>query len=93
MREMTRQDDDGSVVTILEGSGSTCPLCLITVQGDPDVVEAHVDSCLAHAVHLQDEQTRASNDDAAWDEDNPYGPAIMRVTDGANLASKYLSLT
>jgi len=53
LRDMTRQEDDSLVVAIMEGSGSTCPLCLITIQGDPDVVEAHVDSCLAHAVHLQ----------------------------------------
>ena len=29
--------------------GTTCPVCLQMVQGDPDVVHAHVDACIAHA--------------------------------------------
>jgi E3 ubiquitin-protein ligase RNF220 len=28
----------------------TCPICRTVVRGDVDVVEAHVDACLAHAV-------------------------------------------
>jgi len=42
---------------------------------------------------FRDEQARASNGGAAWDEDNSDGLAVMRVTDGANLAGRYLSLT
>ncbi|KAF8521849.1 hypothetical protein JB92DRAFT_3087609 [Gautieria morchelliformis] len=40
------EDDDGSVGT----EKRVCPVCQTVVSGDADVVEAHVDACLAHAV-------------------------------------------
>ncbi|KAI0353069.1 hypothetical protein OH77DRAFT_1407866 [Trametes cingulata] len=61
LRELTREDEDeewwggrhrgdGG-----EGEGTLCPVCNKMVRGDVDVVEAHVDSCLAH-VRLTNEQ-------------------------------------
>ncbi|CDO73777.1 hypothetical protein BN946_scf185015.g105 [Trametes cinnabarina] len=61
LRELTREDDDedwwgaprrGDAA---EDAGTVCPICNKTVHGDVDVVEAHVDSCLAH-VNLTNEQ-------------------------------------
>ncbi|KAI9000787.1 hypothetical protein BD414DRAFT_451451 [Trametes punicea] len=61
LRELTREDEDdqwwgaqrrGNGV---KGDGTVCPVCGKMVHGDVDVVEAHVDSCLAH-VRLTSEQ-------------------------------------
>ncbi|KAH7887520.1 hypothetical protein F5I97DRAFT_1935628 [Phlebopus sp. FC_14] len=50
LKELAREDEvwispqpDGG-----EEGGVTCPVCLQTVRGDTDVVEAHVDACLAY---------------------------------------------
>ncbi|KAH9018065.1 hypothetical protein EDB85DRAFT_2013676 [Lactarius pseudohatsudake] len=52
LRTATRDEDD----LPLAGKGKTragareqCPVCMQDVEGDPDVVAAHVDACLAHA--------------------------------------------
>lgn len=81
MREMATEGDG----RLLHGlSGTTCPVCLIVVQGDPDVVEAHVDSCLAHAMRVQEEQTGTSSTDG-WEEVDIDDTTLLRATDGANL--------
>ncbi|KAH9850811.1 hypothetical protein C2E23DRAFT_834233 [Lenzites betulinus] len=53
LREATRDEEDeewwgGRQRGGEEGEGTLCPVCEKTVRGDVDVVEAHVDSCLAH---------------------------------------------
>jgi hypothetical protein len=65
-------------------TGSTCPICLTTIHGDPDVIEAHVDSCLMHAAGLQEQQVLAGIDG-----DNG-GPSIVRATDGVDLTGECL---
>jgi hypothetical protein len=52
LRAATRDEDDVSLV----GKGKAradareqCPVCMRDIEGDPDVVAAHVDACLAHA--------------------------------------------
>ena len=52
LRAATRDEDD----VPLAGKGKAradareqCPVCMQDVEGDPDVVAAHVDACLAHA--------------------------------------------
>ena len=52
-----------------------CPVCLETVFGDPDVMEAHVDACLIHA-------TPSAREDTGIDIEEQ---SRTRVTDGANL--------
>jgi E3 ubiquitin-protein ligase RNF220 len=53
LRDMTRDDDDLLVVGKGKGRATTtaeqCPVCLQDVDGDPDVIAAHIDACLAHA--------------------------------------------
>ena len=51
LRELSKaadlEDDDGA-------ERRACPVCRTVVGGDVDVVEAHVDACLAHAVTTAD---------------------------------------
>ncbi|KAH9943227.1 uncharacterized protein BXZ73DRAFT_97278 [Epithele typhae] len=55
LRELAREDDDGWGAGVGAGwfeagvAGTACPVCGVVVRGDADVVEAHVDACLAHA--------------------------------------------
>jgi hypothetical protein len=53
LRDVTRDEDDLPVVGKGKGRATTtaeqCPVCLQDVDGDPDVIAAHVDACLAHA--------------------------------------------
>ncbi|THH29675.1 hypothetical protein EUX98_g4529 [Antrodiella citrinella] len=88
LRDMTREDEED--LTLLnrgDAEGTVCPVCLKMIPGDTDVVEAHVDSCLAHEGRLQEEreqQERRSNSDArdGWEEIEVDGEVRMRVTDG-----------
>ncbi|TFK64047.1 hypothetical protein BDN72DRAFT_825991 [Pluteus cervinus] len=53
LREMTREDEEGpsdqSGFSRITGGGEmVCPICSTTVRGDQDVLEAHVDACLAN---------------------------------------------
>jgi hypothetical protein len=60
LREMTRDEEDGKYVRAAwvnggeEGTG--CPVCAEVVRGDRDVVEPHVDSCLAHLGRLEEQR-------------------------------------
>ncbi|KAI0650508.1 hypothetical protein C8Q79DRAFT_900784 [Trametes meyenii] len=55
LRELTREDEDAEWWggrhrgDAGDGEGTVCPVCGNMVLGDVDVVEAHVDSCLAYA--------------------------------------------
>ena len=63
LRELTRDDEDEGRSTGVgagwwdgeRGDGMACPVCDQFVRGDVDVVEAHVDACLAH-VRLTNER-------------------------------------
>jgi hypothetical protein len=57
-------------------------------EGDRDVVEAHVDSCLAHEGRLEEERRVAEEDvDISIDGDGD-GNMRLRATDGANLRGR-----
>ncbi|EPQ59171.1 hypothetical protein GLOTRDRAFT_103219 [Gloeophyllum trabeum ATCC 11539] len=59
LREMTREEEDSHFSRRTTGRGEgVCPVCLQVIKGDPDVVEAHVDSCLAHANRVLEETQR-----------------------------------
>ncbi|KAI0258597.1 hypothetical protein BC834DRAFT_910779 [Gloeopeniophorella convolvens] len=53
LRAATRDEDDvppaGKGKARARAAVQQCPVCLRDVEGDPDVVAAHVDACLAHA--------------------------------------------
>lgn len=64
LRESTRQEDETQWWESghrrgEHEEGTACPVCGRVVAGDTDVVEAHVDSCLAHA-NIQQEAARRS---------------------------------
>ncbi|EIW82270.1 hypothetical protein CONPUDRAFT_81797 [Coniophora puteana RWD-64-598 SS2] len=80
LKEMAKQEDLAETLMLDDGSGGiTCPVCQQSVRGDKDVVEAHVDACLAHQAQRQQEQR------ALEEEDIDIGDTVLRVTDGANL--------
>ncbi|KAI0092180.1 hypothetical protein BDY19DRAFT_983649 [Irpex rosettiformis] len=67
LRDMTREDEDTEGLSGFRGGrgrwagssqGTLCPVCMKMVPGDEDVVEAHVDACLAHEARMQEEMTR-----------------------------------
>ena len=69
--------------------GTVCPVCLKLVPGDPDVVEAHVDACLAHEARVQEEREeleRLQREATPWEEEvDVDGETHVRVTEGASL--------
>ncbi|KAI0796987.1 hypothetical protein C8Q75DRAFT_742951 [Abortiporus biennis] len=101
LREMTKEEEEitglsgyrggrGRWAGRTDGEGTTCPVCRKLVQGDPDVVEAHVDACLAHEASLQDERDRQAKERRelesiehdGWEEVEVDGEIRIRVTDG-----------
>jgi hypothetical protein len=68
------------------GNGQgVCPVCLVVVRGDEDVIEAHVDSCLAYEARLREEsealereQREAYVDVDSW-EDAEDGEGETRI--------------
>ncbi|KAH8984262.1 hypothetical protein EDB92DRAFT_1887878 [Lactarius akahatsu] len=52
LRTATRDEDDLPLAgkgKARAGAREQCPVCMQDVEGDPDVVAAHIDACLAHA--------------------------------------------
>ncbi|KAH8985422.1 hypothetical protein EDB86DRAFT_2329965 [Lactarius hatsudake] len=52
LRAATRDEDDLPLAgkgKARAGAREQCPVCMQDVEGDPDVVAAHIDACLAHA--------------------------------------------
>lgn len=47
LKELAKEDETESWI-IETGGGTSCPICAQLVRGDRDVIEAHVDACLAH---------------------------------------------
>lgn len=76
LRDMAREHEEG-----LHGrSGSlndeeiVCPICLVTVRGDQDVLDAHIDACLADQRLRLDErmlpegELHIANEEEVWEE-------------------------
>ncbi|KAF8806343.1 hypothetical protein BYT27DRAFT_7191688 [Phlegmacium glaucopus] len=59
LKEMAREEEEGnskdSWSRCFTGEAIVCPVCLSTVRGDQDVVDAHVDSCLANESRRREE--------------------------------------
>ncbi|KAI1796156.1 hypothetical protein LXA43DRAFT_970062 [Ganoderma leucocontextum] len=61
LRELTKEDEDEGWWgrgADGKGEGQVCPVCVKFVKGDVDVVEAHVDSCLAFLRLTNEEEDR-----------------------------------
>ena len=99
LREMTREDEDGGGLSGYRGGrgrwagsgegGTLCPVCMKMVPGDLDVVEAHVDACLAHEARIQSQREQQEQErhraEAVWEEVDVDDDVQLRATDGASL--------
>ena len=75
------------------GEGTGCPVCGEVVRGDRDIVEAHVDACLAYLGNREEEERREAerlerNGDIDID-GNGSREIRLRATDGTNLRGEY----
>ena len=95
LRELTRdEEDEGTSHAGFAGrdGAPVCPVCLRRVPGDQDMVEAHIDACLAHESLrvAQEESERASQEDAL--EDIDIGGDSVLLGDPANLRGALICL-
>ena len=102
LREMTREEEDSGGLSGFragrgrwagDGKGTLCPVCLKMVPGDPDVVEAHVDACLAHEERMQSEREHSEQEarrleEQTWEEVDIDDDLQLRATEGASLRGK-----
>lgn len=86
LREMVREDEGVIKDTWASGRGGEilCPVCSQTVRGDLDVLEAHVDACLAYEGRRIQEQERDGEEDI-WEDSETTGEVRLSVTAGATL--------
>jgi hypothetical protein len=85
LKEMAKEEEEGTLgeswLDKFNGVEIVCPVCSTTVRGDQDVVNAHVDACVAHeslvleGVRQRALQYRRAIEDAAWDDgdDDSFG--------------------
>ncbi|KAF8969400.1 hypothetical protein BDZ97DRAFT_1902518 [Flammula alnicola] len=84
LKEMVKDDEEGgnprdSWLKRFTGEEITCPVCSATVRGDQDVLDAHVDACLAHeAQRLEDArhqelQHRRAIEEEVWEDGDDAG--------------------
>jgi hypothetical protein len=63
LKELAKEHETESWIMEVEG-GTSCPVCAQVIRGDRDVVEAHVDACLAHeSARLERERLRDEDED------------------------------
>ncbi|KAI0034129.1 hypothetical protein K488DRAFT_84342 [Vararia minispora EC-137] len=84
LRDATRDDDDDAPLRRAESvhHAELCPVCQQLIPGDPDVVNAHVDSCLAHAAMQESlradaeraQRSRTSEEDVDVDGEDESDP-------------------
>ncbi|KAI0832661.1 hypothetical protein BC628DRAFT_1347805 [Trametes gibbosa] len=93
LRESTRDEEDeewwgGRHRGDEAGEGTVCPVCGKMVRGDVDVVEAHVDSCLAHVritnVHGERGRRGSADADAEFDVDVEGEGVLHGVMEGVS---------
>ena len=75
---MAREEEDGSSKDSwsrsFAGEVIVCPVCLATVRGDGDVVDAHVDSCLANEsrrmeeAHMRELRHQQAMEEEVWED-------------------------
>jgi hypothetical protein len=75
---MAKEDEEGSSIrdSWFTGGQTVCPVCSTIVRGDEDVVDAHVDACLAHASRTQEEvrqrelQHQRAMEEDVWEDES-----------------------
>ena len=81
LKEMAKDEEEGNSGrdSWLIGNEIVCPVCSATVRGDEDVVDAHVDACLAHESRRQEQVRQAellhrrAIEDTIWDDYTEHG--------------------
>jgi hypothetical protein len=99
LRSATRDEDDEPLVgkgKARAGAREQCPVCMRDVEGDPDVVAAHVDACLAHGLAADDmdaeedapQDVDVDDDVDLWEEGVGLdGVRRLRLTGGSRAAA------
>jgi hypothetical protein len=83
LRELTRDEEDennGNAGFVRLEDAPVCPVCSQQVAGDQDVVEAHIDACLAH----ESLRMIQENEEDAWQDIDADGDSVI-VGSSANL--------
>lgn len=83
LRDMAREDEEGlpgRESRSFRGEEIVCPICLMMVRGDQDILDAHVDACLADERRRLDEQQtlqelQRADEQEVWDETYSEGAA------------------
>jgi hypothetical protein len=86
---MIKEDEEGGHVWMKRSTGEdiSCPVCSTNVRGDQDVLDAHVDACLAHEMQRLEEtrqrelQHRRAIEEGIWEgtEDGNSGTYVGNV--------------
>ncbi|KAK0206902.1 hypothetical protein DFS33DRAFT_629345 [Desarmillaria ectypa] len=89
LKEMTREDDEGYLHAPRRRTQFreeiVCPVCLTTVAGDEDVLNAHVDACLAGDARRMDEEReqremlRREEEEDEWEDDGPIIGSVRGI--------------
>ncbi|KAG6832170.1 hypothetical protein H0H92_004901 [Tricholoma furcatifolium] len=66
-REMGREEEKRREI-MSWGNEIVCPVCMVTVRGDPDVLDAHVDACLANENRRLEEERQRTLEQGAVEE-------------------------
>ena len=74
LKEMAREEEEKSSKDSwsrsFTGETIVCPVCLATVRGDQDVVDAHIDSCLTNeSLRIEEARTRELRHQQAMEEE------------------------
>lgn len=72
LREMAREEEEGYLErhswSRRTAGEVTCPICSATIRGDQDVLDAHVDSCVANENRrLEEEKQQRALEEEVWE--------------------------
>lgn len=74
LKELAKDDEEtnsrDSWLGRFTGEEITCPVCSINVRGDQDVLDAHVDACLAHESQRLEMARRQGSEEETWEGGN-----------------------
>lgn len=98
LRDMARENEEGvhgQDSRSLSGGEVMCPICLVTVRGDQDVLDAHIDACLANEgrreeQRLQEAELQRAGGEDLWGETYDGG-AAGHIGDVRGILSVFLA--
>ena len=74
LKELAKDDEETSIrdswLARFTGEEITCPVCSTIVRGDQDVLDAHVDACLAHENQRLEEARLQGSEEETWEGGN-----------------------